>query len=75
MATLAPNVGVGSDAFGPLIEIWQTLSLNPEQLKDWYRDRWQTYSSSNPVEGYERIKASCNASPNGADLLFLSRSC
>lgn len=27
------------------------------------------------VAGYERIKASYNASPNGADLLFLCRSC
>ena len=27
------------------------------------------------VEGYERIRASYNAAPNGADLLFLCRSC
>jgi DNA adenine methylase len=31
--------------------------------------------SGNKVEEYEKIKAAYNASPNGADLLFLCRSC
>jgi DNA adenine methylase len=31
--------------------------------------------SGERVAGYEKIKASYNASPNGADLLFLCRSC
>lgn len=75
LATLAPRAGVGTDAFGPLVEIWQALRENPERLKGWYRERWEAHAGGDPVEGYERIKASYNASPNGADLLFLSRSC
>lgn len=75
LATLAPRLGVGTDAFAPLVEIWQTLRDDPEQLKAWYRERWAVHAEGDPVEGYERIKASYNASPNGADLLFLSRSC
>jgi DNA adenine methylase len=32
-------------------------------------------SKGSKVEVYEQIKASYNKSPNGADLLFLTRSC
>ena len=35
LATLAPERAIGSDSFKPLIEIWQTLSRNPELLKLW----------------------------------------
>lgn len=75
MAMLAPRNGVGSDAFGPLIEIWQTLVDSPETLKAWYAQRWEIFKSGEKVEQYEKIKASYNARPNGADLLFLCRSC
>ena len=30
LATLAPRRAVGSDAFGPLLEIWRTLQESPE---------------------------------------------
>lgn len=75
MATLAPPGGVGSDAFGPLVEIWQTLVTAPEILKTWYAERWHAYRSGERVGQFERIKAAYNARPNGADLLFLCRSC
>jgi len=75
MATLAPHRALGSDAFGPLIEIWQTLSTDPDALKRWYETRWQTYHAGDRVAGYEAIKAAYNAHPNGADFLFLTRSC
>ncbi|MGB7585266.1 MAG: Dam family site-specific DNA-(adenine-N6)-methyltransferase [Terriglobales bacterium] len=76
LATLSPKEAVGSDSFPPLIEIWQTLHGDPEQLKDWYRERWHRMKrAGDKVQGYEEIKASYNRGPNGADLLFLCRSC
>jgi DNA adenine methylase len=76
MANLAPQEGYGSDTFAPLIEIWQTLREDPERLKRWYKARWQAFhATEDRTEAYERIKASYNARPNGADFLFLTRSC
>lgn len=75
LATLAPRDGVASDVFPPLVEIWRALVETPEELKRWYSDRWLLQEKGNKVEGYERIKASYNANPNGADLLFLCRAC
>jgi len=51
------------------------LQSDPEQLKQWYSDRYEILLRQEKVAGYEQIKASYNACPNGADLLFLCRSC
>lgn len=75
LATLAPKHAHGSDAFPPLMEIWTTLKTNPQELKRWYESRWHRMMSGDKVARYEEIKASYNARPNGADLLFLCRSC
>lgn len=75
LATLAPKHGIASDILKPLVEIWQTLATNPMQLKDWYAQRWHLFMSGDKVEAYEQVKAAYNASPNGADLLFIARSC
>ena len=75
LATLAPKVAMASDCFPPLIEIWQTLSSSPSVLTKWYEDRWNFYKEGDRVKQYETIKASYNSNPNGADLLFLCRSC
>src|SRR5882672_7701476 len=75
LATLAPKKAVASDVFPPLVEIWQTLVNSPDTLKDWYADRWRKLADAPKAEVYEQIKASYNASPNGADLLFLTRAC
>ena len=75
LATAAPAPGVGSDTFKPLVEIWQTLKRDPELLKRWYADRWEQSSRGDKQKRYEEVKASYNASPNGADFLFLTRSC
>lgn len=75
LGTLAPKKAVGSDIFGPLIEIWQALHANAALLNCWYSDRWHTTQNGDKVDGYEKIKASYNANPNGADLLFLCRAC
>ena len=75
LGTLAPPNAVASDSLLPLIEIWKTLKENPSQLKRWYSERWEMYSKLGKLEAYEKIRASYNASPNGADLLFLCRAC
>jgi DNA adenine methylase len=72
---LEPARALVSDAFAPLIEIWQTLQTDPEQLKQWYAERWHRMMDGEKVAGYESVKASYNATPNGADLLFLCRAC
>jgi DNA adenine methylase len=75
LGTLAPASGVASDAFKPLMEIWQTLHEDPDALKGWYSDRWRKLMCGDRALAYEKIKASYNARPNGADLLALCRSC
>ena len=75
LGTLIPKVAIASDTFAPLIEIWQTLKKSPDTLKGWYRERWQKMMAGDKVEEYEKVKASYNSNPNGADLLFLTRSC
>lgn len=75
LGTLAPESAVASDSFRPLVEIWQLLHDDPESLKKCYEDRWLAMMAGSKVAEYEKIKASYNARPNGADLLFLSRAC
>jgi DNA adenine methylase len=75
LGTLAPARGVGSDVFPPLVEIWQALRGAPQRLKDWYAERWRRSAAADRVQVYEQIKASYNAGPNGADLVFLCRAC
>jgi len=75
LGTLAPKTGIASDSFKPLMEIWQTLKENPDMLIRWYTERCERMKNGRKLEEYERIKANYNARPNGADLLFLCRSC
>lgn len=75
LGALAPKRAVGSDSFLPLIEIWQALHDAPDTLKRWYAKRREQMMTGDKVEVYETIKQSYNRKPNGADLLFLCRSC
>lgn len=76
LATLAPTSALATDSFGPLIEIWRALHYEPETLKSWYAERWEQMDNSpDRVAAYEEVKASYNANPNGADLVFLCRAC
>ena len=75
LATVAPDRGVGSDSFAPLIEIWSMIQSDPAVVKGWYEQRWQYVMSGDKTERYEEIKASYNARSNGADFLYLTRAC
>jgi DNA adenine methylase len=75
LATLAPDRAIGSDVFGPLMEIWKTLKASPDRLRSWYAERWERAREQTREAVYDQVKAAYNASPNGADLLYLCRSC
>lgn len=75
MATVSPRSGVGSDIFKPLIDIWQKLKDNPDELVEWYAERRNRIETEGKKEVYESIKASFNSEQNGADFLYLTRAC
>lgn len=74
-ATFSPKKGIAADKFKPIIEIFQCLKNDPNELVRWYSERYEIANGKNKKEGYEKIKDSYNKKPNGADLLFLCRSC
>ena len=74
LAVLAPRKAEAADCFEPLIGIFQALKSNPEQLKEWYRTRWEEMQRGEKASQYEKLKARYNKKANAADLLFLSRS-
>ena len=75
LGTLAPKQAVASDVFRPLMEIWLALKGHPLTLKRWYGERWALISKLGKARAYEAVKAAYNKQPNGADLLFLCRTC
>ncbi|MGH8261825.1 MAG: Dam family site-specific DNA-(adenine-N6)-methyltransferase [Steroidobacteraceae bacterium] len=75
LGTLAPTRGVASDTFVPLMEIWTALKSHPQRLTVWYEERWRLRQELGAQRAYDRIRDSYNARPNGADLLYLSRTC
>jgi DNA adenine methylase len=75
LGVLAPRRAIASDAFGPLVEIWQTLHDDPECLKRYYAERYALIASLGKKAAYAEVLACYNAQPNGADLLFLCRAC
>ncbi len=75
LGVLAPKNAVASDAFSPLVQIWQTLHTDKEALKQQYEERYQLIEQLGKKTAYEQILASYNNQPNGADLLFLCRAC
>ena len=75
LGTLRPKRAVATDSFDPLIEIWKTVHEAPGTVKRWYEERWRSMAAGEKIVEYEKIKASYNTNPNGADMLFLCRSC
>jgi len=75
LATMAPKIGLGSDAFKPLMDIWTTLKSDPQTLINWYAERRNRINFESKEHVYESVRNSYNINPNGADFLFLSRAC
>ena len=74
LGVLAPRKAIAGDSFKPLITIWQTLRKDPEQVKLWYRERWEEAQEGEKIDQYEKIKARYNSDANAPDFLFLTRS-
>jgi DNA adenine methylase len=75
LATVAPHDGFGSDTFKPLMDIWAKLKENSKDLIAWYAERRELIGKESKEEVYANVLASYNKNPNGADFLFLTRSC
>jgi DNA adenine methylase len=75
LGVLAPRHGFASDGFLPLMEIWRTLMSDKERLKQQYAERHALIADLGKKQAYEQILRCYNESPNGADLVFLCRSC
>ncbi|MBP3983984.1 Dam family site-specific DNA-(adenine-N6)-methyltransferase [Pseudoxanthomonas helianthi] len=75
LGALAPKHAIAGDAFKPLIEIWTALKSDPEKVIAWYKERHGLIAQMGKVEAYKATLASYNRAANGADLLFLSRTC
>lgn len=75
LGTLAPENAVGSDVFEPLMQIWHALKNNPSDLVDWYAERHELISGDNRPEVYASVLNNYNQNPNGADFVFLTRTC
>ena len=75
LGVLAPKKAIASDAFSPLVQIWQTLHDDKAELKRHYAERHALIALLGKKAAYEKVLASYNAAPNGADLLFLCRAC
>ena len=75
LGVLAPQRAVASDGFLPLIEIWRALLRDKQRLKQDYADRYALIARLGKQQAYARVQDSYNSAPNGADLLFLCRSC
>lgn len=75
LGVLAPKNALASDTFGPLVQIWQTLQNDSNELKQQYAERYELIEQLGKKAAYEKVLASYNTRPNGADLLFLCRAC
>lgn len=75
LGTVAPPRAFGSDCFGPLVGIWQTLKRDPDLLVSWYAERLRLLRRIGKQRAYEEVLGSYNARPNAADFIFLSRAC
>lgn len=75
IGSLNPKKAVASDIFPALMDIWTALNSDKELLKEWYEDRYNLIEVLGKKEAYNKVLASYNAKPNGADFVFILRTC
>lgn len=73
LATVAPDAGIGSDTFKPLMQIWKKLSEDPARLVDWYAANRNRIGKETKEEVYNSVLSAYNKHPNGKDFLYLTR--
>lgn len=72
---LAPHRALASDGYLPLMQIWQSLMRDKEDLKHHYAERFALLGALGKERAYATVLDRYNAAPNGADLVFLCRAC
>ena len=65
---------IASDIYAPLIELWEAVKSSPDAVAANYRNEWENLQSDFPGHFFT-VRKRFNSSPNGQDLLFLSRTC
>ena len=63
-----------SDLYAPLIDLWTRVKISPETVIEQYTKDWELLQADFPSYFFV-VRDRFNASPNGQDLLFLSRTC
>ncbi len=74
---LRPPKAIAVDAHKPLIDMWKLVRDKPDELADFYEERWSAYSVSSEAKAatYSEVVNSYNNNPNPLDFLFISRTC
>ena len=66
--------GVANDIIPELINLWEQIKVNPRQVSDEYRNRWQDLQERGSIVYYE-VRDNFNATRNCFDFLFITRTC
>ncbi|OQQ91855.1 DNA adenine methylase [Ligilactobacillus salivarius] len=72
--SINPEKAICGDVCKPLIDLWNMIKSNPNELSEAYKERWTRLQ----VEGYQtyyEIRDDFNKEHSPEDLLFLSRTC
>ncbi|MDW4528791.1 Dam family site-specific DNA-(adenine-N6)-methyltransferase [Rossellomorea marisflavi] len=70
----ANKKSIANDIYKPLIEFWELLKNNPEDLISYYQNEWEILQKDFPNYYYD-VRERFNLEPNGRDLSFLTRTC
>ncbi len=71
---IQPEKAVCGDICIPLIDLWNEIKNNPDELAETYRVRWTSLQTKGYTAYYE-IRDNFNREHRAEDLLFLSRTC
>ena len=69
-----PDRSICGDICKPLIDLWEEIRDNPDQLADSYSERWKRLQEEG-YTAYYSIRDDFNANKSPYDLMFLSRTC
>lgn len=75
LATLAPQKGIASDVFKPLVDLWQLVKQSPDSVINYWKEACVGFHNGNKSATYSFYQTKFNKAPNGLDLLVLSRTC
>ena len=71
---LSPKKGIAGDICKPLIDLWELIKKEPEDLSNLYRYEWKKLPEDGP-EHFYAVRERFNKYFSPSDLLFLSRTC